>query len=207
MSTRSAFRFAAVGVLALSSAACAVGERPTLAEPIPAGDTAAESVLTLLRRTPDQTFIASYLITPSSTEAPVDATVTRTAEGVLTAEIGDTAYTTSPDGRTTTCDIGGDDCDDFANDARISNLGVTHLFWGPAFERRLQTDSSRRIGTSTEQAATIAGQAATCAQIKVQSSLDAVGVVSYCALRSGVLARYQGADVVVELLSFSSPSG
>jgi hypothetical protein len=207
MSTRSALRFATVGLLALSTTACALGDRPTLAEPAPAADTAAERVLDLLRRAPDQTFIASYLVTPSSAEAPVDATVTRTAAGVLTVEIGDTVYTTSADGRTTTCDVGGNDCDDFANDARISNLGITHLFWGPAFERRLQTDSSRRIGPSAQQAATIAGASAECVEVRVQSSLDAVGIVSYCALGDGLLARYQGADVIIEMLSFSSPSG
>ena len=86
----------------------------------------------------------------------------------------------------------------------MSDLAVTHLFWGPAFERRLQTDSGRRIGTSELSDASIAGQPATCAAVTLPSSLESVGTVTYCALDIGLLARYQGADVHVELASFQS---
>ena len=204
MSATSALRLAAIASLAALTSACALGERPTLAEQAPISDEAASVVMQQLQSVADDSFVATYVITPSSADEPTAATVTRTGDGVVTAQIGSVVYTSNPDGRTTTCVADGTNCDDFANDARISDLAVTHLFWGPSFERRLQTDSGRRIGTSGLSEATIAGQAATCVEVKVPSSLEAVGTVTYCAIEPGLLARYYGADVLIEMSSFQS---
>ena len=203
MSATTTLRLGALAMLAAFTRRL-LGERPTLAEQAPVSDEAADAVLQRLQRAPDESFVASYLITPSSATEPTTATVTRTGDGMLTVEIGSVVYTTSVDGRTTTCTSADSECEDFANDARVSDLSVTHLFWGPAFERRLQTDSGRRIGTSELSEASIAGQPATCAAVTLPSSLESVGTVTYCALESGLLARYQGADVYVELASFQS---
>lgn len=204
MTTTSALRIGMLAALALVASACALGERPTLAEQAPVTDGAADAVLRQLGDATDASFVASYTIAPSSASDPTAATVTRTSDGVTTVEIGSVVYTTTADGRTTTCADDGSQCEEFANDARVSDLAVTHLFWGPAFERRLQTDSGRRIGTSELSEVSIAGQPATCAAVQLPSSIDAVGAVTYCSLEVGLLARYQGADVTVELTSFQS---
>ncbi len=207
MSGRLALTTAAVALASVTFSACALGERPTLAEQAPVGDAAAQTVIDLLRRTPDGTFVATYVISPTASPEPNTATVTRTDDATVTAEIGEVVYTTNTSGSTTTCAVGGGNCESFANDARVSDIGVTHLFWGPAFERRLTTDTRRRVGTSTSVSDTISGQPATCAAVKVPSSVETVGTVTYCALDNGLLARYFGADVTIELTSFSSASG
>lgn len=181
--------------------ACATGQRPTLSEPDPVGDGAAASVIERLDRAPIGDFTAVYEITPSSTTQPTVATISQTGSE-LRSQIGDVVYT-SDGATTTTCDVAGEACDDFANEARISNLGITHQFWGPSFRQRLATDSDRRIGTSEGAIDTIAGQSAACVAIKIPSSLDAVGTVSYCALDEGVLGRYIGADGTIELTSYA----
>jgi hypothetical protein len=189
---------------ALMLGACALGERPTLQEQAPVGDEAAQAVIERLDRPLTGAFVATYLITPSSTDTATNATVSRTTDEVLTIEIGSIVYTLYPDGTATTCSTPGVDCDDFANDAWVSDLGITHRFWGSAFERRIRTDSNRRIGTSAGSVASVAGQSATCAAIKVPSSLDVAGTVTYCALDNGLLARYYGADGIVEMSSFTA---
>ncbi len=181
-------------------AGCAVGERPTLEQPTEFDDGAAEPVAELLDRAGTARFDATYRITPTSAVESTDARVTRTPDRAR-IEIGDVVFETEG-GTTTTCTDG--NCDEFANDARISDLGITHNFWGPAFRQRLLTDSSRRVGPTTGSFTQIAGRPATCVTIQVPSSLDAVGSVVYCALDDGVLARYQGADVSIELTSITT---
>jgi hypothetical protein len=199
---RSSCRRRIIGLLAGAAvlAGCAVGERPSLEEPTSFDDDAAEPVADLLDRAGNARFEATYTITPTSAVASTTATVTRTPDSAH-IEIGDVVFDVSGN-QTRTCT--GDDCDDFANDARISDLGITHNFWGPAFRQRLVTDSGRRVGPTTGSFEQIAGRPATCVTIQVPSSLEAVGSVLYCALDDGVLARYQGADVSIELTSFTS---
>lgn len=181
--------------------ACATGPRPTLSDPEPVDDGAAASVIERLDRVPVGDFTAVYEITPSSTTEPTLATISQHGNELRT-QIGDVVYT-SDGATTTTCDVAGGVCEDYADEARISNLGITHQFWGPSFRQRLATDSGRRIGTSEGAIDTIAGQSAACVAIKVPSSLDAVGTVNYCALDQGVLGRYVGADGTIELTSFA----
>jgi hypothetical protein len=181
--------------------ACATGPRPTLTDPEPIDDSAAASVIERLDRSPVGDFTAVYEITPSSTTEPTVATISQHGTELRT-QIGDVVYT-SDGANTTTCDVNGGACEGYANETRISNLGITHQFWGPSFRQRVATDSGRRIGTSEGAVDTIAGQPAACVAIKVPSSLDAVGTVSYCALDQGVLGRYIGADGTIELTSFA----
>jgi len=180
---------------------CALGERPTLSAAEVVTDPAAQTVLERLDRRPAVDFTAEYTITPTSTGAATSSTVTRSA-GVTTTRIGDVTYTTDAGGSTSTCRADGTPCTDGADDALVSNLGVTHQFWNDSTRQRLATDSARRIGTSTGSTATIAGQAAVCVAIKLPSSVEAVGTVGYCALDHGVVGRYVGADTVIELTAF-----
>jgi hypothetical protein len=75
---------------------------------------------------------------------------------------------------------------------------VTNRFWGPSFASRLRLDASRNTADGIGTTATIAGQPATCVDVAVVG-----GTVTYCALDAGPLARYFGADVSIELTSFS----
>lgn len=192
----------ACALLTVITTACATGQRPTLTDPEPVEDGAAATVIERLERPPLGDFTAVYAITPTSGTETTVATIS--VEGDETrAEIGDVVYASNGTS-TTTCDSAGAACDDFANEARISNLGITHTFWQAAFRQRLTTDAGRRIGTSSGSVETIAGQPAACVSIKVPSSLDAVGTVSYCALDLGVLGRYIGADATIELTEFTT---
>ena len=50
---------------------------------------------------------------------------------------------------------------------------------------------------------TIAGQPAACVDVPVPGIGNVSAAVTYCALDAGPLARYFGADVSIELTSFS----
>lgn len=201
-------RVVLVVVLAAGTSGCMTGPRPTLEAPRTVSDTASQTVLDRLGRDPGVDFTAQYTITPSSAAQPTQATVSR-RNGVVRTEIGSVVYTTDSAGASTTCDTAGGSCENAANDARISDLGITHLFWRESTRQRLTNDAGRRIGSSTGTTATIAGQAAVCVAIKIPSSLSApsdvgsVGTVTYCALDQGLLGRYIGADATIELTSFS----
>lgn len=202
--SRRSLPIAAIAALTMLATGCAVGERPTLQAAELITDPASEAVVERLDRPPVGDFAAVYTITPSATGgAPATATVTSRG-GEVRAEIGSVVFTTDAAGLTTTCAVDGTACDDIADDARISDLGITHQFWGSAFRQRLATDAARRIGTSTGTADTIAGQSAVCVAIKLPSSVEQVGTATYCALEQGVLARYIGADATIELTSFTT---
>jgi hypothetical protein len=191
----------ALGAVALTLllTACATGPRPTLVDQPTATDTVAQAVLDRLERASSATFTADYEITPSLTGQPTHATVIQEGSQQRVT-IGDVDYFT--DGTTSrTCAVGGTDCVDSIDDARISNLNVTSKFWGPSVASKLELDTARSVDATTGRIDTIANRPATCADVHVPS-IDGVGSVTYCAVDDGVLARYYGADVTIELTSF-----
>lgn len=187
---------AALAALALL-AGCATGPRPTLVEAADVDDPAVQAVLERLSAAEDVPFTATYTITPTTTGVPTEATV-RQMDGRREITIGDVAFVVDGD-VATTCRIDNQECGDFVDDAAVSNLNVTHRFWGRSAADRLQVDANRNIGPATAHADTIAAQPATCADVPV-----AGGTVTYCALDAGVLGRYAGADVAIELTSFAT---
>lgn len=179
-----------------------LGERPTLSTtPLDAGavDPAAVAVLDRLGRAASLEFTATYDIIPTSTGAATRATVVQD-DGGRRVTIGDVTYV-ADGGTERTCV--GDECVERLDDARVSDLNITHRFWGDAFAARLTVDSSRRTGFSEGSTATIAGHPAACVAVQVPAVLEVADSVQYCALDAGVLARYFGADVTIELTSFS----
>ncbi len=197
----------ALAVLAFVASAlvvtgCATGERPTLAPAPQAGgdeDSAATTVLERLERATSLEFTATYDVIPSLTGDTTQATVVQSG-GRRRVTIGDVVYTVDAAVQRT---CSGGECVDFLDDARISDLNITHRFWGEAFASRLRLDSSRRTGFSEGSTATIAGHPALCVAVKVPGVIAASASIEYCALDVGVLARYFGADVTIELTSFS----
>ncbi len=177
--------------------ACVTGERPTLEQVAQTDDPAAATVIERLERADSISFTATYDITPTSAAQPTTAIV-RQLDNRRRVTIGDVDYVTDG-GRSTTCLRATDECFDFLDDARISDLGITNRFWSDGFATRLTVDAARRVGFSEGTTETIAGRAAVCASVPVLG-----GDKLYCALDEGVLARYYGADVVIELTSYSN---
>lgn len=177
---------------------CFTGERPSFEEREAVGDPVIAAVLARLDRAEATAFTAHYDIIPSRTGATTKAVVRRLPDGSQRISIGDVLYTT--DGtKSRTCVDDDSGCVDGIDDARISDLNITHRFWGPSFADRLRLDASRSIADGVAREVAIAGQPATCADVTVVG-----GTVTYCALDAGVLARYFGADVSIELTFFSA---
>lgn len=179
---------------------CLTGERPTLVPDVPVDDAAAATVLERLERADGARFTASYVITPTRTGQPTTALVVQDGS-TKRITIGEVEFVT--DGTVSeTCQLDTGECVENLDDARISDLAVTHRFYAGSFAQRLELDASRRIAASAGSTTTIAGQPAVCVDVSIPSPIDAVGVVVYCAIEAGVLARYVGADVAIELTSF-----
>lgn len=190
----------AVGAVIVAGG-CFTGERPTLIERPTVDDPAALAVIDRLDTASSGEFTATYEISPTLTGETTMATVSQ-AGNRRRITIGDTDFIT--DGTVVrTCSNDDRGCVDFIDDARISDLNITHRFWSDAFRARLELDASRRIGFSEAGNETIAGAPAACVDIPVPSSAELSGVVRYCALDAGPLARYIGADVTIELVEFT----
>jgi hypothetical protein len=84
------------------------------------------------------------------------------------------------------------------NDARVSDIQITHDFYGSSFARRLRVDAGRSLSPARGYAADIGGQPATCADVPVSG-----GTKVYCALDAGPLGRYDGNDVLIELVTLN----
>jgi hypothetical protein len=189
-----------VGIAIATLTGCITGERPTLTSAPTVDDPAAIAVLDRLQNARSVDFTASYRIVPSSSGEETLATVSQLGTK-RRITIGEVVFTTNgSDSRT--CANATSECVDFLDDARVSDLNLTNGFWGPGFRTRLELDASRRIGPSSGTAMTIAGQAAMCVDVIVPSA-GIGGTVAYCALDAGVLARYFGADVSIELTRFT----
>ncbi len=189
-------------VSAVLLAGCVTGERPTLtSEPTDSAatnDPVIDTVLDRLALAEGLTFTATYTITPTSTGVATDATVRQLGDQ-RRVTIGDVDFLTDTTGASQTCDVIDSTCVGYLDDAMISNLSITHRFWGDSFADRLKLDASRNLRGAAGQAETIAGFPASCADVTVVG-----GTLRYCALDAGVLARYIGADVKIELTSFSA---
>ena len=187
-------------VVSLLLTACAIGPRPTLVEEPTVTDAVAQAVLDRLERANGLTFTADYEIIPSLTGQSTHATVMQSGPQQRIT-IGQVDYYS--DGTVSrTCAVGGTDCVDSIDDARISNLNVTSRFWGSSSASKLEFDVANSLDASTGRTDTIASRPATCADVRVPAP-DGAESVTYCAVDDGVLARYFGADVSIELTSFA----
>ena len=191
-------RSAVVSVgLVLATTGCFTGQRPEL-ETVPViDDAAAQVVLERLDRANSVGFTATYDIIPSTTGETTQATV-RQLDDQQRITVGNIDYLLER-GSGRTCRIDDNTCTDLIDDALISDLNITHRFWSDGIAARLSIDAARRVGFSEGHTETIAGRPAVCADVPVLG-----GVVVYCALDAGVLARYFNADVSIELTSFTN---
>ena len=188
---------ALIAGLAFAATGCITGQRPALVSIPVVDDAAAQVVLERLGRAGAVPFTATYDIIPSTTGETTKATV-RQLDDQRRVTIGNVDYLIdSGSGRTCRLDDGG--CVDRLDDALVSDLNVTHRFWSDGIADRLTIDAARRVGFSEGHTETIADRPAACADVPVLG-----GVVVYCALDAGILARYFNADVSIELTSFTN---
>ncbi len=187
-------------------AGCFTGERPSFEDentvPTEAtGNADIDTVLGLLDSVDNSEFTAGYDIetkfnSVSSTGLVVQAAGQRRSVTVDNAARSVRFIVDGQDERT--CNLVTAECEATLNDARISDTQLPHTFYGPAFAQRLRADAVRRIGEPTSYDKVIAGQTAQCVDVAV-----AGGTKTYCALASGALAEFVGADVTIELTSYS----
>ncbi len=197
-------RLAVVALLVgtVSISACATGQRPSFDADQPAlaptGDPAADAVLDRLDGIDLEQFTADYSILTRLGGQESTATVVQADNSRRSVTVNDIRYLNGT-GNAATCNLTTGECEASINDARTSDLQVTHDFYGISMARRLRVDADRRIDNSRGYLDTIAGQQATCADVPVSG-----GTKTYCVLDSGVLARYVGADLQIELTSISN---
>jgi hypothetical protein len=193
----------AVALLTMSAAlsACATGQRPSFDADQPAlepsGDPAIDAVLDRLDDVGLQQFTADYAILTRLGGLNSAATVVQADESRRSITVNDVRFLDGT-GTAATCNLITDECEAVINDARVSDLQLSHDFYGSSMARRLRVDAGRRIDDAKGYEITQAGQQALCADVPVSG-----GTKVYCALDSGVLARYDGADLFIELTGIS----
>ena len=163
------------------------------------GDPAIDAVLERLDRVGIEQFTADYTILTRLGGLESTATVVQASDSRRSITINAVRFLDGT-GTASTCDLTTAECEAVINDARVSNVQVTHDFYGSSFARRLRVDAGRSLAPARGYTETIAGQPATCADVPVSG-----GTKVYCATDAGPLARYDGNDVVIELVS-SNPT-
>lgn len=196
----------ALVVIGVLLGGCFTGERPTFDDQtsVPTattGNADIDSVLGLLDSVGSSEFTAEYTIETnfnmvSSTGTVVQATGGRRSVTVDNDERSIQFIVDGSDERT--CDLATEECEASLNDARISDTQLPHTFYGPAFAQRLRADADRRIGDPVAYTKPVAGQDAQCVDVVVSG-----GTKTYCAVESGALAEFVGADVTIEMIGYS----
>ena len=196
-------RHAVVGALATAIAltACATGQRPSFEADQPAltptGDAAVDAVLERLDAVGIEQFTADYAILTRLGGLNSTATVVQADNSRRSVTVNDIRFLNGT-GNAATCNLTTAECEAVINDARVSDVQLSHDFYGPSMARRLRVDAGRRIGDTTGYEITQADRQALCVDVPVSG-----GTKVYCALGNGVLARYDGADLFIELTGVS----
>ncbi|MFK7918094.1 MAG: hypothetical protein AB8G14_08465 [Ilumatobacter sp.] len=196
--------FAVIAAVGLTG--CFTGERPSFEDDDTApaastGNVEIDKVLGLLDSVDRSEFTVGYDITTNLNNIESTGLVVQ-AEGrrrSVTIENSERSVRFIQDaGEELTCDLLIGACEPSLLDARISDTQLPHTFYGPAFANRLRADADRRISDPTAYTKNIAGQEAQCVDLDVSG-----GTKTYCALPAGPLAQFVGADVSIDLTSYS----
>jgi len=186
-------------LFAATLAACATGPRPSFDDDEPTqqqtGDPAIDAVLERLDSVGLAQFTADYTILTRLGGKESTATVVQADNSRRSITINEVRFLLGVS-TATTCNLSAAECEAAINDARVSDVQVTHDFYGSSFARRLRVDAGRSLSPARGYTDTIGGQPATCADVPVSG-----GTKVYCALDSGPLARYDGNDVLIELVA------
>ncbi len=204
MARRPRTRFARGALVALvlavaaTASGCFTGERPHLAESASTtGDPATDAVLALLDTGRSATFSADYHVLTRFGGLESPASVVQAGPDRRSVTVGDVRFIF--DGpSTSTCTLTSAECTDTIDAGMISNTQLAVDFYGSSVAARLRRDAGARVGTTTASSETLAGQPATCVTIPIADTTS-----TYCVLDSGVLGRLDGADVKIDLTSYS----
>ncbi len=192
---------AACLALALLTAGCMTGQRPSFDDDAPGtestGDAAIDAVLQRLDRVRVEQFTAHYSVLTRLGGLESDATVVQADNSRRSITIGDVRFLDGT-GTVATCNLTAGECEATLNNARVSDRQLTYDFYATSAAQRLRVDATRKIGDARGYEVTVAGQPAVCADVPVSG-----GTKVYCALESGVLAEYDGNDLLIELTSFA----
>lgn len=231
---RSPRRTRALGFVAACSViatGCLTGPRPTLSDEasLPAtGDPGVDALARSLSEIAPGPFTARYQITNNFGAIARPATVAHDGDQRRSITIGPVRYLidgasvstcrpartsdrpdAGPGDESDTPPATGEDhvvfgsdeviCSGTLDDAAVSDLQVTHQFYERSPATRLSADARRRIGPIESYGAELAGRDAQCLSIPVDG-----GSKVYCVLDTGILASYQGPDVIIELLDYTA---
>lgn len=180
---------------------CVTGERPSFVDDeavagTPIGDASVDAVLSRLENPATQPFTADYTIVTKATGGTSNATVAVDVDR-RSITIANIRFLIEGS-RTGTCNTNSGRCTNSIDDGRVSDVQVTHQFYGESAARRLRTDAARKIGATAPSATAIVGLTATCVSVP----LSADGAATYCVLDNGLLARMDNGDVQIELTAF-----
>ena len=141
--------------------ACGTGQRPSFdadqPSVAPTGDPAIDEVLDRLDRVDLQQFTASYTILTRLGGLESTATVVQADNSRRSVTVNNVRYLDGT-GTSATCNLTTDECEAVINDARTSDIQVTHDFYGTSVARRLRVDAGRRLDNARGYQSTIAGQ-------------------------------------------------
>jgi len=189
-------RLAAACVAVMALAGCMTGPRPSFDDDEPArtetGDPAVDAVLERLEAVAPEQFTATYEILTRLGGLESTATVVQADNSRRSITINDVRFLNGS-GTASTCDLTTGECEASINDARVSDVQVTHEFYASSFAQRLRVDANRRIGDTEAYDITQADRPALCVDVPVSG-----GIKSYCAFEDGPLARYDGADLFIQ---------
>jgi hypothetical protein len=177
------------------------GERPYFEQSPTAvgtstGDPNIDSVLALYDSVGSAVFTAGYQATVVLTGRPSTVAAAQIEPTQRSMTVNDVRYITDNTG-TRTCSVSAGTCTPVLNAAAVSDTGVTPEFVFGDIAKRLRRDANARIGPTTLSTVEIAGQQAACVDVALSG-----GTKQYCALADGVLARFVGADVIVDMTSY-----
>lgn len=184
---------------ALLLTACGLGERPSFDDSptvvgTATGDPAIDAVLDLLDGVGGSMFTASYQGTLKFGGVVTAATVTQVGPR-RSVTIGQVRYLRDG-GSSRTCRLDTSSCTDGVDAAAVSDTGLTPEFAFGDMAKRLRRDAQAKIGPSVASVVQVAGIPATCVDVVVSG-----GTKQYCVLSDGVVARFRGADIDLELLT------
>jgi hypothetical protein len=164
------------------------------------GDPAIDAVLALYDDVRGAVFTANYTAVLAYGSKSSDVRVTQDGRDATNVRrsvtVGDVRYITTP-GASSTCTVSSAQCTGGIDPARVSDTGVTPEFTFGDMAKRLRRDATARVGSTTASTREMPGGTATCVDIPVTG-----GTKEYCAFADGVLARFVGADVTIDVTGY-----
>jgi hypothetical protein len=201
MRRRPLFAVLVLTMLALVTAGCQTGKRPSFAEDpfpkgAPTGDAAIDAILTKLDGLSDEPFTTTYDIITKFGNVQRTASVSAAA-GRRSVTLGNVRFISSTAATTTCVFAESPQCTAGLEIARVSDTLLTPDFYAADAAKRLRRDAMSIIGPTVTRSEVIGNQPATCVDLVVSG-----GTIIYCVLESGVLAKIDDADVAVTLTSW-----